>query len=168
VIFLTLGTQAPFDRLVKAVDLWCEAHPQAEVFGQITDPGANGYRPKHFEWVAWLTPAEYGVRFRQASLIVAHAGMGSIITALTDGKPIAILPRRAYLGEQRNEHQLATAKRFAGKPGVYVAETEADLPAALDRARTGAGQRSGGRIGAFAEPQLTAALRAFVRGEPQQ
>lgn len=165
-IFLTIGTHEPFDRLVRAVDQWCGDHPEAELFGQITDPGAAGYRPQHFPWVARLTPADYSDRFAQATLIVSHAGMGSIITALTSGKPIVILPRRGHLRETRNDHQFATARRFAGKPGIHVAETEAELPAALDRARAAAGTGGGTPISEFAEPELTRALRAFVHGEP--
>lgn len=164
-IFLTIGTHEPFDRLVKAVDLWCGVNPDANVYGQITDPGPDGYRPKHFDWVTRLTPAEYRDRFRRALLIVSHAGMGSIITAMTFGKPIVILPRRGHLRETRNDHQFATAKRFAGKPGIYVAETEADLPAAFDRALSVSERVSRDRIGEFAQPRLTKALRALIHGE---
>ena len=61
-IFLTVGTQLPFDRLVAAVDDWCAARGESDVFGQICDPGPDGYRPKHFEWVADLDPADQSVR----------------------------------------------------------------------------------------------------------
>ncbi len=58
-IFLTVGTQLPFDRLVAAVDAWAARQPGQEVFGQISDPGPAGYRPKHFAWVADLDPAAF-------------------------------------------------------------------------------------------------------------
>ena len=44
-IFVTVGTQLPFDRLVRAVDAWAAEHPQVDVFGQI---GPASFRPKHF------------------------------------------------------------------------------------------------------------------------
>ena len=46
-----------------------------------------------------------------AAAIVAHAGMGTILTALETGKRLLVMPRRAALGEHRNDHQLATVSR---------------------------------------------------------
>ena len=42
-------------------------------------------------------------------VVIAHDEMGSIITALEMGKPIVVMPRRAELGEHRNDHQVAAA-----------------------------------------------------------
>jgi UDP-N-acetylglucosamine transferase subunit ALG13 len=132
VIFLTVGTQLPFDRLVAAVDAWAWARGRDDVFGQISDPGPAGYRPKHFDWVADLDPIAFEARFRAASHIVAHAGMGTIIGALGQGKPLLIVPRRAHLGEQRNDHQFATARRFGTRPGILVAFEAEEVPARID------------------------------------
>lgn len=127
-IFLTLGTQLPFDRLVRAVDEWCGARGRDDVFGQIADPGDTGYRPQHFDWVAHLPPEDYTTRFASARLIVAHAGMGSIITAMERGKPIVLMPRRADLGEHRNEHQLATAAASPTAPASTWCPTPRPWP----------------------------------------
>lgn len=160
-IFLTLGTHEPFDRLVRAVDAWCAATGRgAEVFGQITDH--PGYEPKSFDWVATLPPEAYRARCQQAAFIVAHAGMGSIITAMTYRKPIVIMPRRADLGEQRNDHQRATAERFAPRPGVFLAEDEAALPGVLDRLTAAEASAPQATVGPFAEPRLTQALRQMI------
>ena len=67
-----------------------------------------------------------------ADAIVAHAGMGTILTALELGKPLLVLPRRASLGEHRNEHQLATARRFADTGRLAVAFDESELAQRLD------------------------------------
>ena len=160
-IFLTLGTHEPFDRLVRAVDAWAaETGRGTEVFGQITDH--PGYEPKSFDWVATLPPEAYRARCQEASLIVAHAGMGSIITAMTYRKPIVIMPRRASLGEQRNDHQLATAERFGSRPGVFVAEDEVALPILLERLTAGGGPAGALAVSPFAEPKLTDALRKMI------
>ena len=42
------------------------------------------------------------------------------------------MPRKASLGEQRNEHQLATAKRMGEQGNVTVAHDEDDLRRRLD------------------------------------
>ena len=69
---------------------------------------------------------------RSSTAIVAHAGMGTILTALELGKPLLIMPRRAALGEHRNDHQLATAERFAAVDGVKVAFDETEFALKLD------------------------------------
>jgi len=131
VIFVTVGAQMPFDRLVRAVDDWAgRGRVPAEIFAQI---GPSPLRPRHMRWTRFLTPGEFLAQVGAADLLVAHAGMGSIITALEHGKPLLIMPRRGELGETRNDHQVATAHRFRGLGSVDVAFDEQELVVRLDR-----------------------------------
>lgn len=129
-IFVTVGTVDPFDRLVQAVDDWIAE--QSIAIKAIAQIGTGSYRPTHCEFVDFLSPREYQDIFSQARLIVSHAGMGTIITALEYNKPILIMPKRASLGEQRNEHQLATARRFRRSAHLRVAEDTTQLRIALN------------------------------------
>ena len=158
-VFLTVGTQLPFDRLVKGVDAWAAANPEAEIFGQIAE---GGWQPRHFRAVAFVEPAEIDARMRTADVLVAHAGMGTIIKALSLGKPLVLMGRKAALGEQRNDHQLATVRQFATRPGIAAAEDTADVPACLD-AMAGAAVTPEA-IGSEADPRLVAAVRAAILG----
>ena len=161
-IFLTVGTQLPFDRLVRVVDAWCAARGTGDkVFGQIGVLGRDNYRPVHFDFAQTLPPGEFDARFAAARCIIAHAGMGSIIGALNAGKPITILPRRADLREQRNDHQLATAARFADRPGLFPAMSEDALPELLDRLCE-APTAVAPLISPFAEDALITTLRDFI------
>lgn len=160
-IFLTHGTQLPFDRLARAVDDWCEASPDREVFGQINEVSDTGYRPRHFRWVSHLAPAEFDRLVAAAPFVIAHAGMGSIITAQVFAKTIVVLPRRAELGEQRNDHQLATAERFEGRTGVHVAWRAGDLAAVLDRVAQEI-RAPGPAAEPFADQALIAAVREAI------
>lgn len=128
-IFLTIGTQLPFERLVRALD---DAAPQLEgdVFGQI---GASSYRPVNIDWSAFLEPPEFDARFRAASVIVSHAGIGTILSAQKHRKPLVIVPRLARFGEHRNDHQVATAIQVRDKRGIYIAEDVGVLPELLAR-----------------------------------
>jgi hypothetical protein len=72
-----------------------------------------------------------------------------------------VVPRIAALGEHRNEHQMATAKRFAELGKVNVAFDTAELPAALDRLGGLSGQE---RISPYASGELVSTLRAFIEG----
>lgn len=172
-IFLTVGTQLSFDRLVAAVDAWAARHPGHAIFGQIADPGPAGYRPRHFDWVADLDPAAFDARFRAAGCIVAHAGMGTIIGALGQAKPLLVMPRRAHLGEQRNDHQFATVQRLCARRGIarasILAAFEAsEVPERIDALiACGGANKEGGEtapISPFADKRLTDAIRAAILG----
>ncbi len=160
-IFLTVGTQLSFDRLVRAVDQWAGKRQRSDLFGQICDPGDQGYHPTHFEWTRFLSPTEFEARFEAASCIVAHAGMGTIISSLSQMKPLLIMPRRADLKEQRNDHQLATAKQFGSKPGVFVAQNAQDVGAALD-ALVDASSQKMIPISPFADERLISTVRSEI------
>lgn len=161
-IFLTVGTHEPFDRLVRALDAWAAGSGRgAEIFGQIT--GRAGYCPAHFDWVPAMPPAEYRDRIATARLVVSHAGMGSILTAFAAGRPILVMPRRGHLGETRNDHQHDTVQALGARPGLHIAGDETDLGAALDRL-TGTGAAEPEPIGAYADDGLIGALRDLIGG----
>jgi UDP-N-acetylglucosamine transferase subunit ALG13 len=157
VIFLTVGTQLPFDRLVAAVDAWA-ASAAVPVFAQTA---GGTYQPRYCDHADYVPPTLADEMFRKSDLIVSHAGMGSILTALKYRKRILILPRRASLGEHRNEHQLATARWLGKKPGVFVAEEASDIGRLLSSRDV---LESGDAISDYADPALLARLRAFVSG----
>ncbi|WP_169140505.1 glycosyltransferase [Aromatoleum toluolicum] len=156
-IFVTVGTQLAFNRLVEAVDKWAEANSDVEVFGQI---GPSGLQPRAMTHADFLPPAKADELMRQADLIVSHAGMGSILTALRYQRPILIMPRKAGLGEHRNDHQFATARWLDGRPGVSVAWSEDEVAARLDeRHRLSVGPQ----LAEFASGQLIERLDAYIR-----
>lgn len=129
-IFLTVGTQLPFDRLIKSVDRWAETSSE-KIIAQTLNTSVVC---QHIDSTSMLPPLQARSLFKSASLVVSHAGMGSILTALELTKPIIIFPRRASLKEHRNDHQMATARKFSGKgSGVYVAYDEEELWSLLNR-----------------------------------
>lgn len=160
-IFVTVGTQLPFDRLIRAVDAWCSVGERGEVFGQIARPGPEGYAPQHFEWQEFLDPNEFRERFSSATMVIAHAGMGSIISALSMGKPIVIMPRKASLGEHRNDHQAGTALRFSTRAGIFVAPDENSFGAAALSALE-AVSTSGPGARPEPDPRLVDCIRQFI------
>lgn len=155
-IFVTVGSDVPFDRMVRVVDEWAGARKRKDVFAQIS---RTDWRPSHIEYCQHLEPAEFTRRFTSASAIVAHAGMGTILTALHYEKPILVMPRRGSLRETRNDHQVATAKRLHDMGKVTVAFDEQSLWEKLDR--LGEMQPSQ-KITEFANQDLLAGIRGFI------
>lgn len=129
-IFLTVGTQFTFDRLVMAVD---DAVGQGlideELFAQI---GQSDYQPRNFKAVASLNKYEFDSRLCQASAIISHAGMGSIAMAIEQEKPILVMPRQGKYGEVVNDHQVAIATRYEKMGHLLVAMEPADLPEKIE------------------------------------
>ena len=128
-IFVTVGTDQPFDRMLRVIDAWARENNRKDLFAQI---GRGAWTPEFIESVEFLEPREFKQRFNEASLIISHAGMGTILSALIQGKPILVMPKRASLGEHRNEHQLSTAHRMLEMDKVSVAFDEEELLARLD------------------------------------
>jgi UDP-N-acetylglucosamine transferase subunit ALG13 len=157
-IFVTVGSQEPFDRLIRAVDEWARSRGRTDVLAQIA---SSSLRPEFIPFTQFVEPAEFNRIMRETKLIVAHAGMGSIISALELGKPIVVMPRRADFRETRNDHQVATAERFGAQGRVIVANDEHDLAAKLDHALTLSDIQG---IQAQASPHLIATIRNFLDG----
>jgi UDP-N-acetylglucosamine transferase subunit ALG13 len=155
-IFVTVGTQLPFDRMVAAVNAWARDNPAISIFAQTGVSALTDLTVEHSDFVP---PAEAKRLIVESELIVAHAGMGSILTALRHGKPILIMPRKAALGEHRNDHQMATAKWLESRSGIFVAWDEHELRRKLDER---SGLISGEHIAEYASPELLARVRQFI------
>ncbi len=155
-IFVTVGVQLPFDRLVRAVDAWAGERMRSDVFAQI---GPSQYRPRHIGFRAFVEPPEFRRLVESADAVVAHAGMGSIITALELAKPLIVMPRRAELGEHRNDHQRSTARHMLAQNVISVAEDEKELTHRLDQIEEVSAARP---IPAFASGELIETISSFL------
>ncbi len=129
-IFVTVGTQGPFDRLVNTVDAWAGSTGRDDVFAQV---GPTDSPPRAIDWVRSLTPDEFRDKVHAARVVVSHAGMGTILTALELEKPVLVLPRLARMHEQRNDHQTATARHLAERGLVTATFDEEELLARLEK-----------------------------------
>ena len=128
-IFVTTGTQFPFDRLIRYMDEWA-AENSEKVFAQL---GEGDYLPENMQWQRFISLDDYNEKIRQASVFISHAGMGNIISARENGTPIIVINRQAALGEHRNDHQ-AEGLQWMGKlDGVYTVTSQQELYQQLDQ-----------------------------------
>lgn len=138
-VFVTVGSQLPFDRLVLTVAHWVRTQPSVKAVAQIGASALQRQVLEPMELVDHLAPRRYAQLIEQAHFIVAHAGVGSILTAIEHGKPMVMLPRRGHLHETRTDHQFDTALHLLRQqvPGAHaplrVALDEEALPSVLNQ-----------------------------------
>jgi len=156
-IFVTVGTQLPFDRLIRAVD---EIAPHLNGEKVIAQTNGGEYTAVNMECKPYFGADEFNALISQSRMIISHAGTGSIISAMTHMKPIIIMPRLASLREHRNEHQMATAKKMEELRFVNVAYDEQQLQALILSSKIKCLQGLGNR----APDRLISSLRRFILG----
>jgi len=129
-IFLTVGTLYPFERLVQGVD---EAVANGliteKVFAQI---GVGAQKPKCIESVESLDKLTFDKIIDESSCMVSHAGMGSIQAALSKNKPLLVMPRLYKYAENINDHQVATAAKFEELGHLLAVYHQEDIPQKLE------------------------------------
>jgi UDP-N-acetylglucosamine transferase subunit ALG13 len=147
--------QLGFDRLIQAMD---DLAPEfgMEVIAQI---GRGEYVPRNMEARIGIAPDEFEKLVERCQLIVAHAGIGTILTAQRFKKPILLMPRRFDRGEHRNDHQVATVRHLHGRSGLLIAMDESELEARIAEGLTLSSAKVELSQSAF---QLRSAIAGFI------
>jgi UDP-N-acetylglucosamine transferase subunit ALG13 len=128
-IFVSVGThEAPFDRLLHAV---AELRLDEEL---VVQRGPSEVRcdraTTEFEYLPFDQVVEL---VRRARVVVTHAGVGSVMLALSHDKRPVVMARLRELGEHVDDHQLELAQRLSEAGLVQLVEDAESLAAALGR-----------------------------------
>lgn len=116
-IFVTVGAgKIGFERLVKEMDR-VASKINEKVMMQI---GITNYQPVNAEYFRFLPRNEIEELYKNARVIVCHAGIGTILTALEYNKPTIVVPRLKEYGEHHDNHQLEIANELE-KEGKIMA-----------------------------------------------
>lgn len=149
-IFVTVGTQEfPFDRLLSGLEGVDEE--------LVVQGGPSTVRPDGATWFDYLSYPEVRELARRARVVVCHAGVGSVMTAVAEGKRPVVVPRLKRYRETVDDHQLPFARRLAEAGLVTLVEDASRLREAI--AETPAAPATLGRGGG-----LAADLRAYLEG----
>ncbi|WP_127555564.1 glycosyltransferase [Saccharospirillum alexandrii] len=110
-VFLTVGTQFSFDRLVAPVYDWCKRNNSEYIF----QVGASLYLKdvEDYRIVKNMSSESYYNAFSKARVVISHAGMGTILSAIEYEKPLLIMPREFRYKEHRNDHQVDTIRHLS-------------------------------------------------------
>ncbi|NLO09103.1 MAG: glycosyl transferase [Clostridiales bacterium] len=133
-IFVILGTQKfQLNRLLIEMDDLIETGGiTQEVIAQI---GVSDYEPKNYQFHRYIDKNQFDEYITQASLIITHSGVGSIITALKAKKPVVVYPRLRRYNEHVDDHQLDIAKAFEKMNYVLCRHKEDTLAEVMNRCK---------------------------------
>jgi UDP-N-acetylglucosamine transferase subunit ALG13 len=131
VIFVMLGTNPyPFDRLLKAVDLWA-ADSGEKVVAQT---GHTKLAVSHIECHDFASHERMIAWIQEAELVIAQGGFGSLRDCLVAGKPTIAVPRLPERGEcQDRQSEIVDALATEGR--VIALYDEGQLSRAIEQVR---------------------------------
>ena len=110
-LFFIAGTQLPFPRMDEAIVKLLENNDQA--FNITYQSGQReDFSTKNLMQYKLMNEVLFMETLLDADLIIAHAGVGTLLECIENKKPVLMFPRLAKLGEHRNDHQLSTAKKI--------------------------------------------------------
>ena len=117
-ILVLLGTQNnSFHRLLKEIENNIDA-------GNITDKvvvqaGFTKYESNKMEIFDMIPQDQFESLIKEADLVITHGGVGSIMTAVKQGKKVIAVPRLKKYDEHVNDHQLEIINTFK-KQGIII------------------------------------------------
>jgi UDP-N-acetylglucosamine transferase subunit ALG13 len=152
-ILVTVGTsESKFDRLLEAFDV--DDRPDEEL---VVQHGPSLVRPVGAACLEFLPYDELVDAIRRARVVVVHAGVGSIMTALANGKRPVVVPRLRRFGEAVDDHQVALGRRLQEAGLVTLVEDTGEALKAVETVSRAAGVDLG------PNPRLVAELKEFLR-----
>jgi UDP-N-acetylglucosamine transferase subunit ALG13 len=144
-IFVTIGTSEPFDRLLRTLD---GLRGTEEL---IVQRGSSGIELVGARSVDFLSYDQFVEHIRAARVVVAHAGAGSVMTCLAHGKRPVVVPRLSRFGETSDDHQLAFGRRLAEAGLATFVEDPERLPEVLANGAGGSVSALNGSSGLVGE-----------------
>ena len=85
-IFVTVGTQIPFDRLLKSVEKQLELGNIKEKV--LVQAGVTNFKSDKMEIVGFIPMDEFKKIIEEAKIIICHGGVGTITDVLRNKKLI--------------------------------------------------------------------------------
>ena len=110
-ILVMLGTQKnDFSRLLKEIENCIDTGTiQEEV---IVQAGSTKYKTEKMKIFDLIGREELDKQKQEATLIITHGGVGSIVGALKMNKKVIAVPRLKQYGEHVNDHQKQIVENF--------------------------------------------------------
>ncbi|HUS19847.1 MAG TPA: glycosyltransferase [Terriglobales bacterium] len=122
-------------RLLNAVEKLVTERFFGEVKVVVQSGNNAEFRSEHCEVRPFLSMDEFVEMIHRSSLVICHAGCGTLSQAIKEGKPIVVVPRRLHYNEVVDDHQPQLLEAFAKRGLVIPAYEVEELPGAIEKAR---------------------------------
>ncbi len=135
-IFVTVGTQdKEFRRLLEEVERLIKSGKINEtVVAQIGNTKfSTDLDNSKMHLIEFTTPREVDALIENASFIITHGGVATIIEGLNRGKKIIAVPRLKKYKEHVNDHQLQIIENFGESGFIIGLHGVEELECALER-----------------------------------
>jgi UDP-N-acetylglucosamine transferase subunit ALG13 len=130
VITVITGTEKfSFHRMIEEIDAIARKTELAEEF--FLQIGASKYEPSSCEWVRFVQFREMVKRIQDSEVVISHAGAGSTLLCLQQGKRPIVMPRQKKFDEHVDDHQVLFAQKLADRGLVRLVLDEVELNEAV-------------------------------------
>ncbi len=125
-VFVTVGFERrPFDRLLLTIEKGIEEGKiPSDTFIQI---GHSQYLPQVCSYKRFLDFDEMEHQVKNSDIVIAHAGVGTILVCLSHNKIPILFPRDAKLREHVDDHQIEFCRIMEEQKRALVAYNSEDL-----------------------------------------
>ncbi len=157
-IFITVGTQLPFDRMINDVikAVMKSNFKRHKISIQAVSIQEIIENPLDIECVEKLSECEFEKLFNECDILISHAGMGTIIKTIECKKSIIVVPRLKRYKEHRNNHQVDTCSALVGRfSNIHFANNDAEI---LDSINSIANQETKGSSNLWQENRQEALM----------
>lgn len=125
-IFVILGTQdKTFPRLLEAIQKKIDEGKISKEEEIIVQAGSTKFESKNMQILDYISVKKFEELMDRADIVICHAGVGTILTALKKNKKIIAAARLKEYGEHVNDHQLQILDNFT-KEGYLLALEDFD------------------------------------------
>ena len=136
-IFVILGTQdKKFPRLLQALQDGIDSGKISKEEEIIVQAGSTKFKSEDMKIIDYMSVEEFENCIDQARIIICHAGVGTILTALNRGKTIIAAARLKMYYEHVNDHQLQILENFSQKGYIIPLEDFSKIGEVLKKAET--------------------------------
>ena len=134
-IFVTLGTQdKDFSRLLKAID---EEIKRGNIKEKVVvQAGYTKYSSDNMVIFDLIPTDEFNELIEKSSVIITHGGVGNILSAIKNNKPIIAAARLKRFKEHTNDHQKQIIKEFSDAGYILELRDFNKLGKLIEKAKT--------------------------------
>lgn len=137
--FVTLGNlERRFDRLINTVLEAYDALPKPVLiqYGG-TSPSAELLQVSQgnaVSFVDYVDHSSFNHHIKSSSLVIGHAGVGTLLTCQLHGKTPLMMSRRKMFGEHIDDHQVEFLALAVSRCDALAIEAMDDIPCKADQA----------------------------------